>query len=102
VVDEGELEVDLVVDDPEHATITVRGEVDLATKPAFVSALGEATDAGATTIALDLAGVGFLDSSGLGAVIDVVRRGVRVVVRRPQPVVRRAFEVVLIDGLAIE
>lgn len=102
MADDAELQVDLIVDAADQVTLTLWGEVDLATKAVFVAALEEAAAAGATTVVLDLAGVPFLDSSGLGAIVDAVAAGASIVVRQPQPVVRRVFEVVVIDGLTLE
>ena len=75
MTDDAELQVDIGVDGADHATLTLRGEVDLATKATFVAALEKVADGGARTIVLDLAGVPFLDSSGLGAIVDAVRAG---------------------------
>lgn len=94
--------IDVALDGAGQATLTPHGEIDLATKEVFVAALVRAAEAGATRIVLDLAGVAFLDSSGLGAIVDAVEGGAQIVVRRPQPIVRRVFEVVLIEGLTLE
>lgn len=101
MADDADLQVDLTVDAPDRATLTLWGEVDLATQAVFVDALEQAIGGGATTIVLDVAGVPFLDSSGLGAIVDAVVAGVRIVVRNPQRVVRRVFEVTVLDGLSL-
>jgi anti-sigma B factor antagonist len=53
--------------------IEVRGDVDLATTPQFREALSEAS-AGGESIAVDLRGVPFMDSMGLGVLVGARRR----------------------------
>lgn len=64
-----------------HPTLTVlavRGEVDALTAPRLAAALDELLDgAGEREIAVDLEGVTFLASSGLGVLIDTARRAAR-------------------------
>src|SRR5436305_13342695 len=61
------------------AAFTLDGDVDLSSSQAVRDAVCEALDAGAREILLDLAGVNFLDSSGLNGLLntarDVHRRG---------------------------
>lgn len=56
--------------------LAVRGEVDTLTAPRLDAALGELL-AGPGDLALDLEGVTFLASSGLGVLIDAARRAAR-------------------------
>ncbi|EAQ00443.1 putative anti-sigma factor antagonist [Janibacter sp. HTCC2649] len=49
--------------------VTVSGEVDVYTAPQLRSALEERIAAGHTAIIVDLQGVGFLDSTGLGVLV---------------------------------
>jgi anti-sigma B factor antagonist len=53
------------------AVVAVSGELDLASGPELEQALAGLLSAGATDVAVDLAEVGFVDSHGLGAVIDM-------------------------------
>src|SRR4051812_16226385 len=53
-----------------RATLVVAGEIDLVTAPFLRDELAAVIgDAGSTTV-VDLSGVTFIDSSGLGALID--------------------------------
>ena len=54
--------------------LAVKGEVDLDTAPKLKSRLQEAVDRSATNIAVHLAEVEFLDSSGLGVLIGGLKR----------------------------
>jgi anti-anti-sigma factor len=61
--------------------LTLEGDVDLASGQAVRDAVCESLDAGAHEVVLDLAGVTFLDSTGLNALLntarDVDRRGAK-------------------------
>jgi anti-sigma B factor antagonist len=71
--------MELLLEDDRSAAWTVvrvSGELDLHTAPRLrdhvLTVVGEA-DAG-TRVALDLTGVGFLDSSGLGSLVTCLKR----------------------------
>ena len=49
-----------------RACLQARGELDVATIPELHAALTQVREAGAESIELDLAGLRFIDSSGLG------------------------------------
>jgi anti-sigma B factor antagonist len=51
------------------SVLSVSGELDLATAPGLRERVRETTPAGPQKVALDLTGVGFVDSSGLGAIV---------------------------------
>jgi anti-sigma B factor antagonist len=53
--------------------VTVTGEVDLMTAPKLAAALEDARAAGARLVVVDLSGVDFLDSSGLGVLVTAHR-----------------------------
>lgn len=82
--------------DVEERTVRLAGDLDLATAPDFVRAVS-CLDGTSGDLIVDLAGVEFLDSSGLRAIFDVARtmegRG-RVVLRNPPPQARRVLELV--------
>jgi anti-sigma B factor antagonist len=54
--------------------LTAEGDLDLLGAPALHAAVQELRDRGATTIALDLSGVDFLDSVGISVLIAVRQR----------------------------
>lgn len=60
----------------DHAVMTVTGEIDLATVPELRTAMSELVRAGHYRLLLDLSGVTFCDSTGLGVMIGV-RREIR-------------------------
>jgi anti-sigma B factor antagonist len=50
--------------------LAVRGEVDVYSAPALKERIDELIEAGKTTLIVDLSGVAFLDSTGLGALVE--------------------------------
>lgn len=56
------------------ATILAAGEIDLASSPDLRSALQALLDDGVRRLVLDLSGVTFIDSSGLGVLVGVLKR----------------------------
>ncbi len=58
----------------EIGVLTLTGEVDIYTSPALKSALVAAAVDGCSVIVVDLNGVGFIDSSGLGVLVGALRR----------------------------
>ncbi|WP_436889400.1 STAS domain-containing protein [Nocardiopsis dassonvillei] len=84
------------------AVVSVEGEVDLATVPGLRARLAVATrDEACECLVVDLAGVGFLDASGVGALVAARRamtaRGGRLVLARPRPVVSRVLGILGLD-----
>jgi anti-sigma B factor antagonist len=75
-------------------TISVAGELDVATAPLLIDAIAAVTHGPVT---IDLEEVGFIDSSGLGAVVAAHQRlaadGRRLHVKGRSPTVIRVFEV---------
>ena len=59
---------------PELTVIASEGEIDVSSVGAFRNALSEAARAGADRLVIDLSEVGFIDSSGLGALLDAHNR----------------------------
>jgi anti-sigma B factor antagonist len=56
------------------ATVVVRGEIDLATQAEFRAVLSDLVVSGQVNLTIDLSGVDFIDSTGLGALIGARRR----------------------------
>lgn len=54
--------------------VTIAGEVDVYTAPQLKTSLIEQIEDGCTDLLVDLRGVSFIDSSGLGVLIGVLRR----------------------------
>lgn len=50
--------------------VAVSGEVDVYSAPTLKAKLSEQLQAGATTLVVDLSEVAFLDSTGLGALVE--------------------------------
>ena len=59
---------------PSLALVSVSGEIDLYTAERLQRAIGEATSVGADTVLLDLSGVGFIDSTALGVIVQESKR----------------------------
>jgi anti-sigma B factor antagonist len=68
-----ELKIDSVRDG-KAGILTLTGEVDIYTSPELKSALAAAAADGASTLIVNLNGVGFIDSSGLGVLVGALRR----------------------------
>jgi anti-sigma B factor antagonist len=80
--------------------LTVAGEVDLYTAPRLKERLSELTGSGRSRLAVDLQGVEFMDSTGLGVLIGALKRckeagGTLALVGPREPVVK----VLAITGL---
>lgn len=54
--------------------VRVSGELDMDTRPMLEDFLREVVDAGARRVVLDFAGVPFMDSSGLGLLVETLKR----------------------------
>ena len=82
------------------AFVEVTGELDLSTADELREAVLAAMAPAVGTIRIDLHGVTFMDSTGLGALIaarNAAGAHYTVVVQNPQPQVRRVFEITALD-----
>lgn len=79
--------------------LAVAGEIDAFSAPALAEAI-DATEHG--ELIVDLAGVDFVDSSGLRVLLQSHQQlqaaGRALRLRRPSPVVQRLFDVAGVDG----
>ena len=57
-----------------HATVSPVGEVDLSSVELLATALPESIEGGAVLVTVDLDGVTYLDSAGLGALVGASKR----------------------------
>jgi anti-sigma B factor antagonist len=82
--------------DGDHRVISVSGEIDPLTAPELEHAIRAAAP-GASVVALDLAGVTFLDSSGLRVVVgasqELEQGGARLVLRNLSDAARRVLDI---------
>lgn len=60
--------------DGDVCRITVQGEIDVYTSPALKSEITDAIAQGCANLVVDIEGVGFIDSSGLGVLVSGLRR----------------------------
>ncbi len=87
--------------------VRASGEVDIQTSPVLGDHLQQVLNDGAESVVVDLAGVTFLDSTGLSVLVAGLKRcqeaGGTLRVVAPRPHVRRIFEVTgLTDAFQLE
>lgn len=81
--------------------VTIFGELDVASAPALRERLIGLVNEGSTHLVLDLEGLDFLDSTGLGALISALKRArtndgdLRLVCTQSR--IRRLFEITALD-----
>ena len=82
--------------------INVRGEIHVTSAPAFSTRLTDAIESGKTAIVLDLSGVEFIDSTGLGVLLNALRRvhqlDGRLALVCENPTVLRLFQITKLDS----
>jgi len=88
------------------ATVTLSGDLDLATAPPLRDHLGHLHAGGVRTFVLDAADVSFIDSVGLSVILGLYRRcrdeDGAVTIKSPSRVMYRTLEVAgLLDVLTI-
>jgi len=81
--------------DGDRAIVTVRGDFDLQVAERVVDELAKVEESSPALLVIDLSGVSFLDSSGMGVIAAAQARAVEagreIVLVRPPYSVRRAF-----------
>lgn len=60
--------------DGDAATVTVRGEVDVYTAPQLRQRLYAVVADGVSNVVLDVSGMTFIDSTGLGVIVGTLKR----------------------------
>ena len=99
--------VTVVEDTGRHLHLAVHGEIDLISARSLVTIVDLAID-GANQVILDLAGVSFMDSQGISALVLIARvardHGSELVLTGARPTVARLLEVTGVDrvvGLSV-
>lgn len=87
----------------DELVVRASGELDLSTRTILVDkVMGPMASRRATLVAIEMAGVTFCDSSGLGALLDIRRAagdaGVGMVLRNVPPPVARLLDLTDVDG----
>jgi anti-sigma B factor antagonist len=86
-----------VRDDAGRKTVTVEGEVDVATAPALRDELYRLIEQGTSEVVVDLSGMDFIDSTGLGVFVGALKRaresGGGIELRGLQPSARKVFDI---------
>jgi anti-sigma B factor antagonist len=90
-----------VTSDGDRATVSLRGELDLAGVDRAREAIEQAESTPGGLLVLDLSELDFIDSTGLEVLLRAARRahdtGRRLIVQRPSRYVRRLLELTAID-----
>jgi anti-sigma B factor antagonist len=93
--------VDESVDDTTHV-VSLRGEIDAMTAPRLGSRLFGLADEGKRAVVVDLTEVSFMDSTGIGVLLNALRhftvRHIQMVLVCPTARVLRPFEVTGLTG----
>ena len=85
------------------AAARLAGDLDIVTSESVKRELAGLVDSGHDSLVLDLSGVGFVDSSGLGALVALHRhaesQGGRFSVRAVPPLQQRLFAITRLDDI---
>ena len=84
-------------DEKDHRVLRLSGSLDLASRGRLVDAANSELGAGRKDLVLDLAGIEFIDSSGIGAIVEVARAAedadAEFALRAPSARVQRTLEI---------
>jgi anti-sigma B factor antagonist len=90
----------------DEVTIVLEGELDLSTAGGLGEFLREVLDRKPVKVAVDLAGLSFLDSTGIHCLVDAAQAastvGCELVVRRPTRVAQRILQICGVDELLLD
>jgi len=91
------------VEESGTTVISLVGELDVSNAPTVRTAMEPALRRGSPRLVFDLAGLRFMDSSGIALILEVAHRATSVSLRNPTPVIRRVVETTgLADVLSFE
>jgi anti-sigma B factor antagonist len=97
-----ELQVSMARRD-DACVVAVSGEVDIYTSPQLKAALTGPETEGCARVVVDLSGVGFIDSSGLGVLVGALRRareaGFELMLVSSQPTFKRILRITGLDAV---
>lgn len=68
------MDVELQPQDEDRIVLVLNGRLDLVSATAFRSAIDDTVNHGPKRVVVDLSGVPFIDSSGLGALVGAFKR----------------------------
>lgn len=103
VGDSGSATVEGIRDPSGALTLSIAGELDLASVESVQEAIDEALNGDPERIVFDLGGLTFMDSSGIAMMLQVSKRVGTVEVRNVTPIVRRVIEATgLVEVLGLE
>ena len=84
-------------------TLSITGELDLSSIESVSNAIDQAWSGNPNRVVFDLAGLTFMDSSGIALMLQISRRVAKVEVRDAAPMVRRVIEATgLLEVLGLE
>ena len=87
--------------EPDATIVTLSGEVDLRTSPQLRNTFHELLESRPSRIIIDLSDVSYVDSSGVGTIVELKRRAMRnggdVILVGLQTRVRSVFEITRLD-----
>ena len=90
---------------PVHLVVTVSGELDMTSVPALSRELAVVLRGRPASVTLDLAGVAFIDSSGLNLLIGTSKalrkHQATLWLSSPRPPVRRLLEIVGLEPMLV-
>ena len=85
------------------AFVVLAGEMDVVSTGAFAESMSELERSSPDGVVIDVAGLSFIDSSGINALVQAARtveaRGGRAVLAAPAPHVHRVFEITRVRDL---
>ncbi len=90
--------------DPRRPVVAVQGEVDRLTAPELAECVAAAIATGPLDVVLDLTDMTFIDCSGINLFVSArmeLSADCRVVLRHPQPFVRRILGILEIGAICV-